>query len=119
MNLPVHCKCGWTGWRRAEKVKARPCPECDGEVTRNRALKKSIDTKITIFGREIPAAEWTDDPVDDWMGATPIERHIAGTKAPVPRLPNPYYLRAVTGEVQIFRIPAHVKRRAGRKRRRR
>jgi hypothetical protein len=111
-NLPVICAkgCGWTGWRRWGKVGARPCPGCDAGVVINRTLKTAEDQKQVIAAREIPAKEWIDDPVDDWT-PTPLESYIAETKAPVRRLPNPYYLRTYTGEVQIFRIPAHVKRR--------
>jgi hypothetical protein len=109
-NLPVICAkgCGWTGWRRWGKVSARPCPGCDAGVVINRTLKTAEEQRLVILGREIPV----DDPVDDWSPpATPLEAYIAETKAPVARLPNPYHLHFYTGEVQIFRIPAHVKRR--------
>lgn len=105
VNVPVQCDCGWTGWRRPEKIKARPCPACDGKVTRNKTLE--------IVGATVDRlkAERLVDP-------TPLERAIADTHAPVPRLPNPYILRAMTGEVQVFRIPPRMVRRSQRKRRR-
>jgi hypothetical protein len=110
--VAVHCRCGWTGWRRPEKIKARTCPWCDGEITRWRDFGKEI-AEIEAKKREI-----LDRMIDDMRSrpSSPLEQAIADTFAPVPCLPVPYVLRTMTGEVQVFRIPASCRRRSGRRR---
>jgi hypothetical protein len=92
------------------KVKARPCPNCDGKVTRDRRLakaEKELDKLRDHSGFYHEPREQFD-----------LEDEIAARNAPVTRLPNPYYMPIATGGVQIFRVPAHCRRRAPVRRRR-
>lgn len=96
MNVPVHCKCGWTGFRRPEKIKSRPCPACDGTVRRFKALERQVAIVQEITSRVL-------EP-------TPLERAIDETYAPVPRLPAVYVLPVVHGPDQVFRLPPRRRR---------
>lgn len=113
-TVPVHCKCGWTGFRTPRSIKRWTCPACDGEVKRWRKLESAETVRQKLMGN----VELLPMPAGDIVktyGGPPhqydLEDEIAERNAPVPRLPVPYYLRTFTGEVQIFRIPAHCRRR--------
>lgn len=113
-NIPVHCRCGWTGWRRPAKIKARPCPNCDGEVTRWRRLASAEKSLEAI--RDNPGFYAGDSKPPLLLY---IKEKEEAWRQPLLRLPNPFVLRTMTGEVQIFRIPAHCARRKPRRRDRR
>lgn len=72
------------------------------------ALEKAVAVVEEVKSRLIARMTGAHAPPS---GQLDLEDAIAERVAPVKALPNPYILRSMTGEVQIFRIPAHPRRR--------